>query len=102
MRKSTRKRGKAEAPSNRWADEKRTGHRFLVDRAAEVGGVAALERLCGVCAGQITILLQWPERGCRGETARKIREGAGIPIIAVLYRSIPIREVIADELGAGS
>ncbi len=99
MKKTARKRNQVKVPPHRWADEKRTGHEYLVDAARMAGGVAALERKCGVSLGHIQTLIQLPSRGCRYCTAYKIREGCGLPITAAMDRTVQIRKVIAAELG---
>ena len=81
-----------EAPKVSQNDE-RTGEEVVRIWAAHIGSVRAAEREAGIYPRHMHTWFDDPDRCFNPTTALKVATAAGIPVEAVLYKDVPIKDL---------
>lgn len=82
---------------DRWGKEKRTATEYVKAAGDLEGSVWALARRIGIKPEHLWTWVSDARRGFRRTARIKLRDGLGLPTVAILERERPIGEVVKEE-----
>ncbi len=83
---------------SQWLRQNLTATQYVEGIVEAQGSMIAVDRLAGLCNGHIKVWLGNPERQLSKDSMEKLRSAYGIPVAALIFRHVPIRQVMKAEL----